>query len=157
MPTIMLHFMAMTTSNFMVKPSWNGLQIHSQLLFSRKFGWFDGNMFNARTFFFKIIKKSRKLYFSAVLLLSHLLLMKQMHILHIGGSLTQEVDTLFSIRERRVVGRAAKFVFLAIFTKVNTNFRCFFVCENQSSILFLFPKKSLSNTKVFLFKEENWY
>ena len=83
---------------------------------------------------------SRKLYFSAVLLLSHLLLMKQMHILHIGGSLTQEVDTLFSIRERRVVGRAAKFVFLAIFTKVNTNFRFFFVCENQSSILFLFQE-----------------
>ena len=26
--------------------------------------------------------------------------MKQMHILHIGGSLTQEVDTLFSIREK---------------------------------------------------------
>ena len=56
-------------------------------------------MFNAKTFFI-IIYKSKKLYFSAILLLSHLLLMKQMHILHIGGSLTQEVDTLFSIREK---------------------------------------------------------
>ena len=79
--------------------------------------------------------------------------MKQMHILHIGGSLTQEVDTLFSIRERRVVG-TAKFVFLAIFTKVNTNFRFFFfVCENQSSILY-FPRNRYLILKYFYSAEK---